>query len=154
MSCPFATPIQGSKIFLDEGSTSQAPQIGLSSPATSCSLISPSTRGKWYLLQGDDHCYRASTQGSAFGSVLAVYNTITGCGALSCWAESGSNVFLSWATTSGVAYYILLAGTGEETGDYSLVVLVRGDNAFVLFDLCYHLSRSHVCATFLSCVVQ
>ena len=135
MSCPFATPIQGSKIFLDEGSTLQAPQIGRSSPATSCSLISPSTRGKWYLLQGDDHCYRASTQGSAFGTVLAVYNSTAGCNRLSCWAENGSNGVstsrVSWATTSGVDYYILLAGIGEETGDYSLVVLVSLDNAFV-----------------------
>jgi len=136
MSCSFAALINGSKPFVDEGSTSQAPQIGPGSPAASCSLISPSTRGKWYLLQGDGRCYRALTQESTFSTFLAVYNSTVGCDALSCWAESGSNGVVStsrvsWATTSGVAYYILLAGTGEETGDYSLVVLVSLDNAFV-----------------------
>ena len=129
--CADATLIQGSGPFSDDGSTSQASPVGEDSSATTCSSITSSTRGVWYLMRGDDHCYTASTDGSAIDTVLAVYITPTGCEALSCLAENddvdkgNSASEVSWTAIAGVDYYILVAGFSNTTGQYKLTVSVR-----------------------------
>jgi len=115
--------------FLYTGSTSQASPVGEGSPATACSHVSAFTRGAWYNLEGDGRCYTASTQGSTFDTVLAVYSTTAGCEELSCLAENDQFDFsstsqVSWATSVGVDYYIFLAGYLDQIGDYTLSITV------------------------------
>jgi len=133
VACEAATPIQGSGTFVDNGSTSQANPVDEDSSALSCSLVSSSTRGVWYLLQGDGRCYGASTEGSAFDTVLAVYESTSGCELLSCTTESAESDFGSifWSTTYGLNYYIFVGGYFEETGQYTVAVTVsRGKPCF------------------------
>jgi len=89
------------------------------------------------MLQGDDCSYTASTEGSAFDAVLAVYFTSTGCESMYCAAEngyySGSSSSLSWSTISGLDYYILVAGYAGDTGEYGLTVTVRQGNFLFWF---------------------
>jgi len=130
--CANATRIQGSDPFVDNGSTFQASEIGQGNPAANCSFIAASTRGAWYLLQGDDRCYTASTEGSLFDTILAVYSTTAGCEGLSCVrqnddGDSGTTSEVSFTTTTGVDYYILVAGYSNRTGEYTLTVTVRCD---------------------------
>jgi len=124
---------------MDNGTTSFLVSDGEANLATPCSSSSTFTRGVWYKLEGDGRCYTASTQGSAFDTVLAVYDTTTGCEALSCVAESDEFDFYStsqasWATTVGMDYYILLAGFFDQTGNYTVSIMVRADRVAVWFD--------------------
>jgi len=124
--------------FTAEGSNEQASPVGVDSPATSCGVVGPgSSRGVWYLLQGDNRCYRASTKGSTFDTILAVYDTTDGCEALLCLKENDdyndSTSQVSWATTTGTDYYILAAGYWDSIGEYNLTVEVR--HAHVLVSL-------------------
>jgi len=126
------TLIQGSDPFVEDGSTSQASQVPQGDSAMSCNVISSSTRGVWYMLEGDDRCYTALTLGSAFDTVLAVYKTSIGCEALSCLAENDDSANtedltseVSFAATTGEDYYILVAGYSNSTGQYVITVKVR-----------------------------
>jgi len=135
--------VQESVPFLYNGSTSQISPVGEFNAATACSYVSAFTRGVWYKIEGDERCYTASTRGSTFDTVVAVYNTTAGCQGLSCLAENDdyeyeyeydydyeydyglsltSEVF--WATAVGVDYYLFVAGLGEASGDYALSVAV------------------------------
>jgi len=113
--------------------------VGDESSATDCSLISVNTRGLWYSLQGDGCSYTASTEGSAFDTVLAVYFTLSdGCEQLYCLAENDDTNLettseISWSTTADLSYYILVAGIREETGDFMLNVMVRHCIVICLF---------------------
>jgi len=110
--------------------------VGEDSTATSCGSIRPSTTGAWYSLQGDDCSYTASTLGSAPETVLAVYDTLSGCERLFCLIETqefASAGDVSWNTSAGVEYYILIAGISDKAGEYTLSVTVRDDYVFSSF---------------------
>jgi len=109
--------------------------VGEDDPALVCSSVTPSTRGVWYILQGDDRRFTASTEGSEIDAFLAVYITTAGCESLVCLDQTKDPNDLTrkayWATTTGVDYYILLAGYSDKTGGYTLTVMVRQHNAFI-----------------------
>jgi len=133
--CTNATLIQGSSPFMDSGSTAQASPVGADSPAMTCSVVEGNTtRGVWYLLQGDGRCYATSTEGSTFDTVLAVYNTTNGCEMLSCLKENDNfndlTSQVNWNTATGTDYYILVAGVSDDTGSYNLTVQVRQARVF------------------------
>jgi len=129
--------------FVENGSISPyLSAVGDESSATDCSLISVNTRGLWYRVQGDGCSYTASTQGSAFDTVLAVYFTLSdGCEQLYCLAENDDTNLetsseISWSTTADLSYYILMAGFRKETGDFMLNVMVQHCIVICRFFLC------------------
>jgi len=76
-------------------------------------------------MRGNRCSYTASTEGSTFDTVLAVYFTSGGCESLFCHSDNiGSTSKLSWRATTGVDYYLLVAGLGDDTGTYNLTVMV------------------------------
>jgi len=95
---------------------------------TQCGFISSSTRGAWYLLQGNGRCYSASTDGSAINTLLSIYDATAECEGLSCLRERlYYNETLHWKSTAGIDYYILVADLSAEFGQYRLIVSVRHD---------------------------
>ena len=84
------------------------------------------------MLKGDGFSYTATTAGSAFDAVLAVYFSFNGCEQLYCYDNTTSK--LSWPSRSDLDYYILVAGFPGETGGYTLTLTVRIVSS--IFDLC------------------
>jgi len=130
--------------FIAEGSNELASPVGEDDSATTCSVVVPgATRSVWYRLQGDNRCYRASTQGSTFDTVLAVYNTTNGCEGLLCLKENDNFIDatsqVSWATAAGTDYFIFVTGYWDSIGEYSLTVEVR--RVFVFSILCHFSSH-------------
>jgi hypothetical protein len=88
-----------------------------------CYNVRPTTKSVWYLVEGDGSCYTASAAGSAFQTVVAIYNGQS-CDRLSCSAQSDYGDELSWETQDGETYYILVGGLYESSGVFSLSIEV------------------------------
>jgi hypothetical protein len=74
-------------------------------------------------VQGDGSCYTASATGSAFDTVVAIYEGQS-CDRLSCSAQSEYGNDISWETINGETYYILVGGLYETSGLFSLNIEV------------------------------
>jgi len=123
--CTNSTVIE-SVPFDDHGSTFLVDPVGEENIDPVCSPITSSSKGAWYLVQGDGCRYTASTEGSAFDAVLAVYFTFSGCESLFCHSNNnGLTSEISWKTTPGVEFYLFVAGLNGDTGTYNLTVTVR-----------------------------
>jgi hypothetical protein len=119
--CVNATVLTGTP-FIGSGNTESA-DLQIFSEARSCSLVGPSTKGDWYVLEGDGLCYNATTLGSRFDTILAVYDGEKGCEGLICLDENDDGGFdlsslVFFETEPGVSYYILVAGLGGQSGPY------------------------------------
>lgn len=102
-------------------------------PSFPCYNVDQSTKGVWYEVIGDGSCFSASTLGSNFDTVLAVYEG-DGCQGLTCTAQSEFyfNDAVSWKTDVGVSYYILVGGSYGNAGTFVIEIEVRTGRLRVL----------------------
>lgn len=89
-------------------------------------------RGFWYRLTGTGSCITASTAGSGINTVVGVYEGECDEDDLVCVtnnddAMSSSSSLVTWPSTAGSTYRILVAGYGDEIGSYNLNITVRGN---------------------------
>jgi hypothetical protein len=91
-----------------------------------CYNVEASTKSVWYIVEGDGSCLSASTLGSNFDTVLAIYKG-GGCQGLTCVTQSeyDYNDEVSWKTEIGEIYYILVGGSYGNAGSYFLQIEVR-----------------------------
>ena len=91
----------------------------------SCSSTSPTAGGVWYVFAGDGSTVTASLcSGTSYDSKLNVYSG-SGCASLtSCVASNddgcSTQSTVTFATTTGTSYYILVNGYSSATGTFSL----------------------------------
>ena len=94
-----------------------------------CGTSFSSANGVWYTITApEDGMLTASTCNQAdYDTKLFVLEGA--CGALACVAGnddgagcSGFTSEVSWASTAGVTYYVLVAGFGSSTGDFDLTI--------------------------------
>lgn len=80
--------------------------------------------GVWYSVMGTDNLMTASLSSASYDTRLTVYQG--GCGALSCVGDAdnlgGSRESVSWCSTLGVPYLILVHGRGGASGTFTLGV--------------------------------
>jgi hypothetical protein len=94
-----------------------------------CYNVESSTKSVWYVVEGDGSCLSASTLGSNFDTVLAVYKG-EGCQGLTCVAQSEYYYSdeVSWKTENGETYYILVGGSYRNAGSFFLQIEVRDES--------------------------
>jgi hypothetical protein len=99
-----------------------------------CYNVEPSTKSVWYIMRGDGSCLSASTLGSNFDTVLAIYKG-DGCEDLTCVTQSeyDYNDEVSWKTEIGEIYYILVGGSYGNAGSYFLQIEVRDEPSALAF---------------------
>lgn len=112
--------------FFDSGGTALAQELGDDNPALVCPNISGFDRGVWRRVEGTGKCLSASATGTNFDPVLAVY---TGsCEELLCITRnddaSSPSGEVTWSSQAEETYYILVAGAGSSTGDYTMTISV------------------------------
>jgi hypothetical protein len=109
------------------GGPTSAPSSFVPDPFPSeCYNVDPSTKSVWYVVEGDGSCLSASTLGSNFDTVLAIYQG-EGCQGLTCVTQSQNayNDEVSWKTEIGEMYFILVGGSYGNAGSYFLQIEVR-----------------------------
>lgn len=114
--------------YVGSGSPTSAPTSFSTYPPfpSACYNVDPSTKSVWYVVEGDGSCLSASTLGSNFDTVLAIYQG-GGCQDLTCvtQGENAYNDEVSWKTEIGEVYYILVGGSYGNAGSYFLQIEVR-----------------------------
>lgn len=104
------------------GSTSLATSTG--DPSGTCG-ITAGTPGVWYKITGNGNTITASLCGSSYDTKIQLFSGAT-CAATTC--VTGNDDFcslqsqISWASTSGLNYYIFVGGYSGATGNYSLAI--------------------------------
>ncbi len=93
-----------------------------------CSTSLTSAPGVWYTVTGSGGSMTAALCGSAYDTKIGVFTGT--CGALVCEAgnddDCGLQSSVTWASTSGTTYYILVTGYSTNSGAYSLEVVCAG----------------------------
>jgi len=142
------TAASGSKSFTDSGDTSliefaaggDAPNTPVNAEVCSYVADAASTKTVWYYVVGDGSCWKVSTEGSKFDTVLAVYEQrktesrddagiSPACdGDWTCLVQnddvSGSfdlKSVVSFEAERGNAYYIAVSGQNNNSGAYTVV---------------------------------
>jgi hypothetical protein len=112
--------------YVGSGKPSSAPSSIFPPFPRECYNVEPSTKSVWYIVEGDGSCLSASTLGSNFDTVLAIYQG-DGCQDLTCVTQSeyDYNDEVSWNTEIGEMYYILVGGSYGNAGSYFLQIEVR-----------------------------
>jgi hypothetical protein len=112
--------------YVGSGGPTSAPSSIFPPFPSECYNVEPSTKSVWYILEGDGSCLSASTLGSNFDTVLAIYQG-DGCQDLICVTQSeyDYNDEVSWKTEIGEMYYILVGGSYGNAGVYFLQIEVR-----------------------------
>ena len=99
-----------------------------------CPVIQRGARSKYYMVPGNERCFEASTYGSDFDTVLAVYMGDSCDEQLICHAQNDDfgfqspNGTLAWTTASKVSfttefdtnYWIVVAGFEDSVGNFEL----------------------------------
>jgi hypothetical protein len=103
------------------GSTGSA--TSASDPSALCG-VTPGSDGVWYVFAGNGNSITASLCGSAYDTEINVYSG--SCAALSCVGGNddfcGSSSQLTFTSTLGVNYYILVNGYGGASGNFTLAI--------------------------------
>jgi hypothetical protein len=103
------------------GSTAAA--TSASDPSALCGA-DPDGNGVWYVFAGDGNSITASLCGSSYDTQINVYSG--SCAALTCIGGNddfcGANSQITFTSTLGVNYYILVNGYAAESGNYSLSI--------------------------------
>ncbi len=102
-----------------QGSTRNTSVNDTAVPACGAPVDSP---GVWYAVTGTGDLLTASVSSSSFDTRLTVFEG--SCAALSCVADAdnpgGSQETISWCSTPGVTYFILVHGSGGTSGTFAL----------------------------------
>jgi hypothetical protein len=89
-----------------------------------CGTTDGTAGGVWYRFTGTGGTINASLCGSTFDTKIRVYTGT--CGALACTVGNddfcGLQSQVSWPSTLGVTYYILVHGFGAAAGNYTLSI--------------------------------
>ncbi|MCB0638792.1 MAG: proprotein convertase P-domain-containing protein [Lewinella sp.] len=117
-----------SAISIACGQTLSGSTAGLPDPsdaeAPNCSGLDGSGGAMWYVLAGDGSFVTAATCGSGYDTRLLVYDG--SCGALSCVTGNddacGLQSEVTFGTTPGTDYYILVEGFGTAAGNFDLSI--------------------------------
>ncbi|QEC54591.1 choice-of-anchor D domain-containing protein [Flavisolibacter ginsenosidimutans] len=93
--------------------------------APTCNGVSITAPGVWYKITGTGYPVTASTcTGTFFDTKLSVYSGT--CGSLTCVTANdnacGQLAAVTWNTTSGTDYYILVHGGGTSKGNFTLTI--------------------------------
>ena len=94
----------------------------------SCSSTSPSAGGVWYVFTGDGSIVTASLcAGTSYDSKLNVYSGTGACGTMTTCVTSnddgcGAQSTVTFTTSVGTNYYILVNGYSSATGTFSLAI--------------------------------
>jgi hypothetical protein len=112
--------------YVGSGGPSSTPSSFSPTIPSECYNVQPSTKSVWYIVEGDGSCLSASTLGSNFDTVLAIYQG-GGCQDLTCVTQSENeyNDEVSWKTETGEMYHILVGGSYGNAGSYFLQIEVR-----------------------------
>jgi hypothetical protein len=78
--------------FASSGDTQETLGQGFDEAQT-CFLVNDLTRGVWFQLSGDGLCYNASSLGSAYNAVIAVYAGDADCEGLVCLTQNFNNTW-------------------------------------------------------------
>jgi hypothetical protein len=113
-----------------EGTTINA-TAGGAGESLNCFGVSQTQPGVWYSTIGNGNIYRASLCGTAWDSRIQVFMG-TSCSNVSCITANdnngplciGSAASVSWATTSGMTYFILVSGTNSAAA-FSLTLICQ-----------------------------
>jgi hypothetical protein len=103
------------------GSTGTATSAG--DPSSLCG-VTPDANGVWYAFSGTGDNITASLCGSSYDTQINIYSG--SCGSLGCVAGNdeycGSSSQVTFTSTIGVTYYILVNGYNGASGNYSLAI--------------------------------
>ncbi len=123
--CDDAIPIYCGDVAYGQNSNGGT---SLGDPVAICSAMSVAgINGIWYRTTGTGDFFRVSTcNGTTFNTKVAVYSG--DCNTLSCIASNddfsgcgdGTQSKVSWQTTNGIEYYILVGGLGGAQGIFQL----------------------------------
>lgn len=122
--CATAIPLA---ISCGGSATVSGSTVGGTPPAISTCTTSPGSGGAvWYTIVGDGSTWTASTvnAGSNYDTKIWVFSG--SCGALNCVTGnddySGVLSFVSFSTTPGVTYYVIVGGYSSNEGNYEMTV--------------------------------
>lgn len=103
------------------GSTTTATSAG--DPSTLCG-VTPAGNGVWYVFAGDGNVITASLCGSSYDTELNLYSG--SCAGLTCIDGNddfcGTSSEVTFTSTVGINYYILVNGFGGASGNYTLAI--------------------------------
>ena len=122
-------------IALDCGDTVAGTTVGAGAESVGfCGTTLTTSGGVWYSVEGTGTDITATTcnAGTNFDTKIGVFEG--SCGALVCVGGddddpcqfSNLRSRVTWASTAGVTYYILVTGFSSNTGDFELSVLCEG----------------------------
>lgn len=101
----------------------------LTPETTTCQAYS--SNGMWYSVVGDGQQYTASLCGSSYDTWVSVYSGT--CGAMTCIVQNddfcGLQSQVSWCTTVGTTYYILVNGFSTASGTWTMALSKSNVNA-------------------------
>jgi len=127
------TPIPGDTcgqaIVINSGDTVSASTVGATAndaPTGFCN-VNIDAPGVWYTISGNGDVITASLCGSSYQTKIIIYEGI--CGSLSCLNGNAGSAGCadgqsqaSFASTTGVEYYIYVNGFNNQPGDYQLSI--------------------------------
>lgn len=126
-NCTDAIIVNGT--FGDSGNTRDATPLDGNSSALDCSLVKDSSQVVWYKVIGDDRCITASTEGSSFDTILAVYRGT--CDNLQCLVQNDDSSLgldltslVSFQAAAGSDYYLAVGGSPGRDGRFQLLITV------------------------------
>lgn len=128
---PSANDLCSGAVSVSCGNTYNGTTVGMTTTGETalpaCSSTSPSAAGVWYVLTGDGSTVTASLcSGTAYDSKINVYSGASCASLTSCIASNddgcGSQSTVSFSTTVGTLYYILVNGYSSATGAFSLAL--------------------------------
>lgn len=116
--CPYAKQVSPSSST--PGSTDNT--VVNDSIGPNCGEGPVDSPGVWYTVTGTGDLMRASVSGASYDTRLTVYQG--GCASLSCVGDANNagsgGEQVSWCSTFGTAYLILVHGSGGTTGEFTL----------------------------------
>jgi hypothetical protein len=107
-------------------------------PAGGPTFTSPQ---RWYAFAGNNQVVRATTTASGFDSRITVYRPSGGNTTCNSFNHIGTNdngrntgstnydAEIAWYAQTGITYYVIVYGTGTQSGSYTLDFVCEGSNA-------------------------
>lgn len=124
--CGTAAPLLTPATCADPATTVTGSTVGLTAPTEAMCGTSMGTGGAaWYTFTGDGNTFEMNTcTGTTYNSKIWVYEGT--CGTLNCVTGNddscGLQSSVTFATTPGLTYYVVVGGSGSDEGTYVLEV--------------------------------